>query len=223
VHENGSKDVTVDTKVMIVDDHWIVREGLFVSLNRHSRLRVVGTASSGEEAIVAAPRLAPDLIIMDVVLPGLDGIDAAQRILREAPQIHVIVLSACRSFEQVQRALRAGIGAYVLKAAAFEEIVLAVESVLSGRQYVSPDFQALLVGGLAEAAMPPCPIDRLSERERAVLRYIAGGMTSSGIAKIMSLSRKTVDTYRSRMMTKLGVDSRSALIRVALKYELPMV
>ena len=140
---------------MIVDDHWIVREGLFVSLNRHSRLRVVGTASSGEEAIVAAPRLAPDLIIMDVVLPGLDGIDAAQRILREAPQIHVIVLSACRSFEQVQRALRAGIGAYVLKAAAFEEIVLAVESVLSGRQYVSPAFQALLVGGLAEAAMPP--------------------------------------------------------------------
>lgn len=210
-------------RILVVDDHGIVREGLAALLERGDDMKVVGFAATGEEAVLSAKRLKPDVIIMDLVLPVLNGIDATRRILGESPATHIIALSACHAPEQVRRALRAGVRGYVLKSAAGDELLRAVKAVTAGKQYVSPAISSLFVDGVLSTSIPPTPYDRLSAREREVLRRIVTGSTSSDIAGQLALSRKTVDTYRGRMMVKLGVSNRAALIRFALAHELPVV
>jgi DNA-binding NarL/FixJ family response regulator len=210
-------------RILVVDDHCLVREGLSVFLERDKRMKIVGSVATGEEAVLAAQRLKPDVIIMDLVLPALNGIDATRRILEELPRTRVIVLSACHTSEHVYRALRAGALGYVLKTAASAELLSAVKAVTAGEHYVSPAITVQFVDGVLAASIPKSPFDRLSARERDVLRRVVAGSTSSDIAQRLSLSRKTVDTYRGRMMVKLGVANRSELIRFALEYELPVV
>ena len=207
-------------RLMVVDDHGIVCEGLTALLEREESMTVVGSAATGREAVLAARRLKPDVIIMDLVLPDLNGIDATQLILAENPSTRVIALSACHSAEHVHRALRAGAHGYALKDAATRELVLAVKTVVAGRQYLSPAIAAAMAPGLSTESLRKSPIERLSLRERQVLRRIVDGATSAAIAEHLSLSRKTVDTYRGRLMVKLGVDNRSALIRCAIEHEL---
>jgi DNA-binding NarL/FixJ family response regulator len=207
-------------RLMVVDDHGIVCEGLTALLEREESMTVVGSAATGREAVLAARRLKPDVIIMDLVLPDLNGIDATQLILAENPSTRVIALSACHSAEHVHRALRAGAHGYALKDAAARELVLAVKTVVAGRQYLSPAIAAAMAPGLSTESLRKSPIERLSLRERQVLRRIVDGATSAAIAEHLSLSRKTVDTYRGRLMVKLGVDNRSALIRCAIEHEL---
>jgi DNA-binding NarL/FixJ family response regulator len=217
-----TKNVRV-IRILVVDDHSVVRDGLALVLDREDGMKVIGWAATGEEAVIAARRLKPDVIIMDLVLPGLNGIDATQQIIRELPRTHVIALSACHTPEHVYRALRAGAHGYVLKTAASSELILAVNAVTAGKQYVSPGITALFVEGVLRSSIPESPFDLLSVREREVLRGIVAGSTSCDIALQLSLSRKTVDTYRGRIMTKLGVANRSKLIRFALEFELPTV
>ena len=209
------------TRILVVDDHSLVREGLTILLDRDDGVTIVGTAGTGEEAILAAHTLRPDVIIMDLVLPALSGIEATQRIVSQLPQIRIIALSACRTAEHVYRALRAGAHGYVLKTADGSELLTAIKAVVSGEQYVSPALTSLFEGGVPGAVIPESPFESLSERERDVLRHIVAGETSSDIANQLSLSRKTVDTYRGRIMVKLGVRSRAELIRLTLEYELP--
>jgi DNA-binding NarL/FixJ family response regulator len=206
-------------RILVVDDHSIVRDGLAVLLEREDGLSVVGTAATGEEAVQASRHLMPDIVIMDLVLPSLNGIEATRSIVRELPQTLVIVLSGSKTPEHVNRALRAGARGYVLKTALGAELLHAIEEVAAGRQFVSPAiaFVERVPGG----AIPKSPFESLSERERDVLRRIVAGATSADIAHQLSLSRKTVDTYRARMMAKLGVANRAALIRLTLEYELP--
>jgi DNA-binding NarL/FixJ family response regulator len=208
-------------RILVVDDHSVVRDGLAVILDREPGMHVVGCAASGEAAVGAAQRLTPDVVVMDLVMPDLNGIDATRRIIHELPRTHVIALSACHTPEHVYRALRAGAHGYVLKSAASDELLLAIKAVIAGRQYVSPAITDLFVKGVLSTSIPRSPFDLLSEREREVLRGIVMGSTSSEIALHLSLSRKTVDTYRGRIMTKLGVDNRSKLIRFAMDFELP--
>ena len=208
-------------RILIVDDHSIVRDGLAVLIEREHGMRVVGVASTGEEAVSVAQRLRPDLIIMDLMLPSLNGIDATQRIISELPRTRIIALSACHTLEQVCRVLRAGALAFVTKTAAAVELVRAIREVTAGKQYVSPVIAALFADGELSMPIPKSPFERLSSREREVVQLIVAGSTSSDIALQLSLSRKTVDTYRGRIMVKLGVRNRSALIRFALDYELP--
>ena len=164
------------------------------------------------------------MIIMDLMLPDLNGIDATRRILDEFPQIRIIALSACNKAEHVHRALRSGARGYVLKTALGAELLLAVQTVAAGDQYVSPSITTLFVDGAPRTdSIPTSPLDRLSTRERDVLRYIVAGFTSLDIARHLCLSRKTVDTYRSRIMVKLGVPNRSALIRFARDHDLPVM
>jgi two-component system, NarL family, response regulator NreC len=210
-------------RILIVDDHNIVRDGLAVLLEREPGMKVVGFAGSGEEAVGATQRLRPDLILMDLMLPDLNGIEATQRIVAEFPCTRIIVLSACRTSEQVSRALRAGALGFVLKTEAATELLRAVHIVRAGKQYVSPAISALFVDGALSMPIPKSPFECLSSREREVVKLIVAGSTSSDIALHLSLSRKTVDTYRGRIMVKLGVANRSALIRFALEYELPRV
>jgi DNA-binding NarL/FixJ family response regulator len=223
------KDVSMEgplakslVRILVVDDHCIVRDGLAVLLDRYDGMKVVGSVATGEEAVLAAHRLRPDVIIMDLVLPALNGIDATRRIISELPQTRIIALSACCRPEHVHRALRAGACGYVLKTAAGTELFSAIKTVTAGEQYVGPTVNALFVDGVLGTWIPTSPFERLSAREREVLRRIVAGATSSDIAQHLSLSRKTVDTYRGRMMVKLGVTNRSELIRYALEYELPV-
>jgi two-component system response regulator NreC len=211
------------TRILIVDDHSIVRDGLAALIERERGMRVVGFASTGEEAVSAARRLKPELIVMDLMLPSLNGIDATQRIICELPRTRIIALSACHTPEQVCRVLRAGALGFVLKTAAASELLRAIQEVTAGRQYVGPIIAAMFLDGELGMPIPKSPFERLSSRERKVVQLIVAGSTSSDIALQLSLSRKTVDTYRGRIMVKLGVANRSALIRFALEYELPTV
>jgi DNA-binding NarL/FixJ family response regulator len=207
-------------RILVVDDHGMVREGLTVLLERQDGMKMVGTAASGKEAILCAQRLKPDVVIMDLVLPDMNGIDATERILNLLPLTHVVALSACHTTEHVCRALRAGARGYVVKAAMGGELVLAVHAVMAGRQFLSPGLTPLVIEGLLNDTLSKSPMERLSAREREVLHRIVAGSTSADIAAHLSLSRKTVDTYRGRLMVKLGVDNRSALIRFAIEHEL---
>jgi DNA-binding NarL/FixJ family response regulator len=210
-------------RILIVDDHSIVRDGIALLIERGHGMKVVGFAATGEEAVIATQRLRPNLIIMDLMLPALNGIDATQRIISEFPQTRIIALSACHTAEQVNRVLRAGALGFVLKTEAATELLRAVEMVAVGKQYVSPAITSLFAGGVLSMPIPQSPFERLSRREREVVQLIVAGSSSSDIALHLSLSRKTVDTYRGRIMVKLGVANRSALIRRALEYELPPV
>lgn len=206
--------------ILVIDDHGIVRDGLTILLERHPGLKVIGTAANGQQGILAAKRLAPDVIIMDLILPDLSGIDATLRILKVLPRTHVIVLSACQTAEHVYRALRAGAHGYVVKDAVSIELVHAVKTAVAGGRYVSARFAALFDDGLAHGLAAKSPLERLSAREREVLCGVVAGSSSAEIAQRLFLSRKTVDTYRARLMVKLGVSNRSALIRFAIEHEL---
>ena len=218
-----AKSADPPVRVLIVDDHSIVRDGLAGLLERAPGMKVVGFATTGDEAVSVAQRLKPQLIIMDLMMPALNGIEASKRIIAELPRTRIIALSACHTCEQVCRALRAGALGFVFKTEAASELLHAVQAVMAGQQYVSPAVAALFDEGVLSAPIPTSPFERLSGRERAVVQLIAAGSTSSDIARHLSLSRKTIDTYRGRIMVKLGVANRSALIRYVQDYELPAV
>jgi DNA-binding NarL/FixJ family response regulator len=205
---------------LVVDDHGIVREGLTVLIERQSGMTVVGSVSNGKDAVLAAVRLKPDLVIMDLVLRDMNGTDATQRILSLLPATQVIVLSACHTAEHVYRALRAGARGYVVKDALGGELMQAVLAVMAGRQFFSPGITPVLVDGAPAYSLSKSPMERLSAREREVLYRIVAGASSADIAAHLSLSRKTIDTYRGRLMVKLGVGNRSALIRLAIEHQM---
>jgi DNA-binding NarL/FixJ family response regulator len=205
-------------RVLVVDDHGIVRDGLTLLLDRQKHMEVVGTATTGKEAVDAAARLMPDVVVMDLMLPELSGVDATERILSFLPQTHVVVLSVSHTSEHVFRALRAGAHGYVVKEAAGVELVRAITAVFCGERYLSPLITDLLIRGLLDDSSGPSPLERLSGREREVLHLTVAGSTSAEIAEQLSLSRRTVDTYRSRVMEKLGVSDLPTLIRFAIEH-----
>ena len=205
-------------RILIVDDHGIVRDGLTALLEKHGNMQVVGTAATGKEAVVAAARLEPDVIVMDLVLPELSGVDATERILNLLPRTQVVILSVCHTSEHIFRALRAGALGYVLKQAAGAELVSAVRSAFVGEPYLSPQITDVVIGSLLHKAALQSPLERLSGREREVLHLTVGGSSSAEIARRLSLSRKTVDTYRSRVMEKLGVEDLAGLIHFAIAH-----
>jgi DNA-binding NarL/FixJ family response regulator len=208
----------VPTRVLVVDDHGIVRDGLSALLNGHSQMRVVGTAADGKAAVRAAARLMPNVIVMDLALPQLSGIDATLRILAAQPSVRIVVLSAWDTSEHVFRALRAGARGYVLKESAGAEIVQAVAAVSKGDRYLSPRLTGVLIDGLLTDQHPASPIESLSPREREVLHLTVTGASSAVIGVKLSLSRKTIDTYRSRVMAKVGVSDLAGLIRFAVAH-----
>jgi DNA-binding NarL/FixJ family response regulator len=212
----GSTPGTI--RILIVDDHGIVRDGLCALLNAQQQMRVVGSAGDGMTAVRAAERLRPDIIVMDLALPKLSGIDATLRILEGAPSTQVIILSASDTSEHVFRALRAGARGYVLKESAAAEIIGAVAAVSRGERYLTPRISGLLIDELFEKRSPISPIDSLSAREREVLHLTVAGATSAEIGEQLSISRKTVDTYRSRTMGKLAVSDIAGLVRFAMAH-----
>ena len=202
---------------LVVDDHPIVCEGIGAVLERRLDIRVIGNAATGREAVKNALLLRPHVVIMDLVMPELSGVDATEQILREAPETHIIVLSVCRTSEHIFRALRAGAQGYVLKQSATSELGVAVNDVLRGKRYLSHEV-AEIVRCMSVDGELRSPMERLSAREREVLHLTVDGASSKEIARRLGLSPKSVETYRSRIMEKLGVGSYRALIQYAVEH-----
>jgi len=211
----------VSITVFLVDDHTIVRDGLRYLLEAQKNIRVVGEAPDGREAIRKVKRLRPDIVIMDILMAGLNGIEAAGQICRECPATRVIMLSMQSSSESIVRALKAGASGYLLKESAGRELVNAIHEVHAGRRYLSPKVSEQVIGAcLNRAEEMRDPLASLSRREREVLQLVVEGRTSAEIADTLFLSVKTVETYRSRLMQKLGIRDIPALIKFAIQHGL---
>jgi DNA-binding NarL/FixJ family response regulator len=210
-------------RVLVVDDHAIVRDGISAVLEQHPNLKVIGAVGTGREAVAAAIQLVPDVVVMDLMLPELNGVDATQRILSLLPSTHVVVLSVCHTSEHVFRALRAGARGYVVKEGVSADLVRAVLAVIAGERFLSPQITELVIGAVLNHSAALSPLERLSKREREVLHMTVAGASSAEIAKRLSLSRKTVDTYRSRIMGKLGVSDLTGLIHFAIEHAMAPV
>jgi two-component system response regulator NreC len=203
------------TSVVVVDDHAVVRSGLRMLLDAEEDIEVVGEAGNAKDAIFRARALKPDVILLDVVMPGESGIEVLPQLLKESPDTKVLVLSMQDDPSYVREAFSAGARGYVLKEAADEEVVAAVRDVAAGGSYVHPTLGARLVA--AEAAeRAAAEADPLSEREREVLRLLALGHTNQEIAAQLYISVRTAESHRAHIMQKLRLTTRAELVRYAL-------
>jgi two-component system, NarL family, response regulator NreC len=203
-------------RVITVDDHAVVRSGLKLVLESEEGIAVVAEAGNMREAVFAVRREQPDVVLMDLVMPGGSGIDATPAVLKEAPDAKVLVLSMQDDPVYVREAFAAGASGYVLKEAADTELVQAVREVAAGGSYVHPALGARLAVAEAEERRR-AEEDPLSDREREVLRLLALGHTNQEIAKTLYLSVRTVETHRAHIMQKLRLSSRADLVRYALE------
>ncbi len=213
----------MEIKVFLSDDHTIVRDGLKVLLEADKDINVIGQSDNGRDAVQQAQKLEPDIVIMDIAMPGLNGIEAAQQILESCPSTRVIILSMYSSKEYIFRALQAGAQEYLLKESAGQEVVKAVRTVFSGKRYTSERITESVLDSYAQqnkAASAKSPLERLSSREREILQLVVEGKSSAEIAKTIYLSPKTVETYRSRLMQKLGVNDMPGLVKFAIQHGL---
>jgi two-component system response regulator NreC len=203
-------------RILVVDDHAVVRSGLRLLLEREEDMECVGEAGSADEAVREAHRHKPDVILLDLVMPGKSGIEAAPAISEAAPQAKLLVLSMQDDPTYVREAFAVGAMGYVLKEAADAELVAAVREVAGGGRYVHPALGARLAAAEAEARAR-AEADPLSEREREVLRLLALGHTNQEIAKMLYISVRTAETHRAHIMQKLRLSTRAELVRYALE------
>lgn len=203
-------------RAVVVDDHAVVRSGIKLLLEREDDIEVVGEAGNAKDAIFRARALKPDVILLDVVMPGQSGIDVLPSLLKEAPETKVLVLSMQDDPSYVREAFAAGASGYVLKEAADEEVVSAVREIAGGGNYVHPVLGARMVAADA-AARAAAEADPLSDREREVLRLLALGHTNQEIAKMLYISVRTAETHRAHIMQKLRLTSRAELVRYAIE------
>jgi len=208
----------VPIRVLIADDHAVVRDGLRALLAKAGDVEVVGVAGNGREVIEQAQRVRPDVVVMDVGMPELDGVEATRRLREKCPESRVLILSMHLTSEHVVRALHAGAHGYVLKESAGEEVVEAIRAVAAGRRYLSHQISELMIDDFLRDGVKVSPLDRLSLRESEVLRLVVEGHTSAGIAERIALSIKTVETYRARIMRKLGVKDTVELVKFAMRH-----
>jgi len=205
-------------RIAVVDDHRLVREGLVARLNCLDDIEIVGEGQDGREAVDICNATHPDIILMDIGMPVLNGIDATRLVRQECRGTKVIALSMHSEKRFVSEALRAGVSGYVLKDDAFDELAEAIHMVASGGVYLSPGVQEAIVsdyaGAVGTSAMPHAT---LTPREREVLQLIAEGMTTKQVAAHLNLNVKTVETHRRQVMEKIGADSVASLVRYALR------
>jgi DNA-binding NarL/FixJ family response regulator len=208
-------------QILLVDDHQMFREGLRAILERDAKLNVVGEAADGRQAIeMAAGPLSPDIIIMDIGMQGLNGVDATRQILSKKTQVKVIALSAHTDRRFVAAMLEAGASGYVLKEAAGEEILRAVQVVHRGGKYLSPEIAGTVIEDYLhhKAAADPAPTRTpLAAREREIVQLLAEGKTSKELASLLHISVKTVETHRRNIMSKLKVRSIASLTKFAIR------
>lgn len=202
-------------KVLIVDDHAMVRQGIRALLARKADITVVGEAGSGEEALEEVKRTHPDVVLMDITMPGMDGLEATRRIKAMAPETRILVLTQHEDAEFVVPLLQVGASGYILKKAGGAELVSAIRAVYSEGAFLEPRVARALVNQMSQEGQGAEP--RLTAREKQVLKLIAEGLTSREIADVLSLSEKTVIAHRTNLMEKLKVHNAAELVRYAIR------
>ncbi len=203
--------------VLIADDHKIVREGLKFLISNSAGMEVVGDAADGRAALAMAKKLQPAIVVMDINMPELNGIDATSRLLEELPQTKVIALSMYSRKKYIQSMFKAGASGYLLKDCAFEELVFAITSVSLNKKYLSPGLVGMMIEDYVGQISKAETVTVLTLREREVLQLIAEGQSISNISKRLILSVKTIETHRRRIMDKLGIRSVAGLTKYAIR------
>jgi len=204
--------------VLLLDDHAVVRDGLKALLSTQDDISVVASFGSASEALRYASETPPDVAVLDIALPGLNGIEVARLMHDVCPEAHVLMLSMHASPEYVYQALCAGASGYVLKESAGAEVVAAVRAVHGGQQYLSSKIPAQVVSDYARERGGEHPLERLSRRELQILKMIVEGASSIEVGALLGISPKSVDTYRSRMMRKLAIDDLATLVKFAIRH-----
>lgn len=207
-------------KVFLADDHAVVREGLSLLLDTQAGITVVGEAADGRKAVRQVEKVCPDVVVMDIAMPEMNGIEATAQIRNICPSTQVVILSMHSSAEHILRALRAGALGYLLKESAGKELIQAVQTVYGGRRYLSWQIAESVIDDYisgSPATQAKNLLESLSSREREVLQLVAEGKSSTEIAEVLYLSPKTIETYRSRLMHKLGISDLPGLVKFAIQ------
>lgn len=207
-------------RVLLADDHAVMRAGLRLLIDNQPDMHVIGEAGDGLQAIDQAAALQPDVVLLDLTMPKIDGLSSLKQIRERAPQTRVLILTMHADEQYLRDAISRGASGYVVKQAADQEVLSAIRAVMRGEVYVHPSMTKALLGDLlgdAKPIGPREPIGLLSERELHVIKQVARGHTNQEIAEKLALSVKTVETYRARAMEKLELSSRAALVRYAME------
>ena len=208
-------------RVIVADDHHLVRQGIRMLLEKAEDIVVVGEAENGQEAVELAESLAPDIAVMDISMPRMNGIQATEQIHTRFPNTQVVMLSMHADDAMVRQALRRGARGYVLKRAIGEELLLAVRAAMKGETYLSPPIAGSIVGealSRQDGAEEPSELERLTRRESEVLQLLAEGGTNNSIAQDLIVSVKTVEKHRASLMSKLDIHDLAGLVRFAVKH-----
>jgi DNA-binding NarL/FixJ family response regulator len=195
---------------LIVDDHEVVREGLRLSLSRAPHIRVIGEASDGADAIALVERRKPDVVVMDVRMPGMDGLEATKEILKRVPGTAVLIFTAFSERALLDRALDSGAKGYILKEAPHDDLLRAIDRIGNGGEYVDPALTPALISGKGQT-------DMLTAREREILQLLADGMSNADVATKLFISQETVKSHVRHILTKLEADTRTHAVAIALR------
>jgi DNA-binding NarL/FixJ family response regulator len=208
-------------RLLLVEDHRLMRAGLRALLDGSSKAEVVAEADDGREALVQIAQHHPTIVLMDISMPNLNGLEATRQIAKEFPGLHVLILSMHSSDEYVLQALRAGARGYILKEAAPRELEFAIEAVMRGEIFLSPAISKRVIDEyLSQAAADVTPLERLSPRQREILQLVAEGQSTKQIAAVLNTSVKTIETHRASLMKRLGIHDVAGLVRYSLKHGL---
>lgn len=205
-------------RVLLADDHVLVRAGIRALLKNFPWVDVVGEASNGREALTLIKSHSPNIVLMDIAMPDLNGLEAATRVVKDFPSVRVIILSMHANEEYVLQALRAGASGYLLKDAATAELELALQAVARGETYLSPAISKRVIDNYLERVSDkPSPLGHLTPRQREILQLIAEGKTTKEAAFLLSVSVKTIETHRAQLMDRLDIHDVPGLVRYAMR------
>jgi two-component system response regulator NreC len=210
-------------RTLLAEDHTLVRSGIRALLEGSKEVQVVGEAAEGRQAVDLARQLQPELVLMDIAMPELNGIEAARQIRATMPDVRVIMLSMYSDQQYVFESLKAGANGYVLKGSAFQELLNAISTVMGGKNYISPALSDTVMTDYvrrAQGEQRDTELDKISGREREVLQLIAEGKSSAEVAELLHISVRTVDTHRHNIMTKIDVHSIAGLTKFAIRHGL---
>jgi DNA-binding NarL/FixJ family response regulator len=204
-------------KLLLVDDHAVMRDGIRALLSLHDDIEIVGEAATGQEAIEKTEELMPDIIIMDIAMPGMDGLEATRRIVKHNPKARVLILSQHDDKEYILSAIKAGCAGYLPKRALGSELITAIRAVYRGDSFLYPSAATALIKDYRSQAQDGDAYDQLTPREREILKLIAEGHTSREISEMLFISLKTVMGHRTKIMEKLSIHNRTELIKYAMR------